>query len=156
MKLIIAPLILLIIVALSVQFVSLGGFTSSYDGTSTIDSTNQQLIDLGVIEVSFNLVLITGFLTLFVSIAIIGILSGLNISVLGSTVQIHGRSQSILYNTLFYGGLWGIFSTLATVGLSSGIGLFDIPVFGIVLYAIMTLFYVLGINGQIQGGDDTP
>lgn len=149
MKLLIVPLLLLIIIAVSVQFVNFSYMDmTTTNSISSLDVNSTQLTDLGVTSSTFSITLMAGFLALFISISVIGILSGLNISVLGSTVQISERSQNILYHSLFYGGLWGIFSTLATIGIS-GIGLFNVP-YGTIFYMLMTLFYVLGINSQIQ------
>lgn len=149
MKLIIFPLSILILLALSVQMFNLVpmNYTNTY-GT-LYGSTNEQLISLGVIDTTFNITLMGGFLSLFATVAGIGIATGLNISVFGSTVRISQRSQNIIYNSMFYGGLWGMFSVLATVGIN-GLGLFSIEIFGALFYLVLTLFYVLGINQQIQ------
>lgn len=158
MKLILIPLFFLILLAVTVQMVNFNTIDySTSSGNSDINtvqgSTNQQLQlnSLNSSNVSFNLTLMTGFLALFAVCIGAGILSGLNISIFGSTVQISERAQNLLYNSLFYGGLWGIFSVLATVGIN-GFGLFAFPVWGALFYLILTLLYVLGVNNQIQHG----
>lgn len=152
-KFIWAPLTLLIIIAISVQMIN---FQTPLSGTYTSDTSgnpnNEQASALGnIFSVSLVLVATTGFLTLFVGMIVLGVLMGLNISVFGSTVQISARAQKILFNGLFYGGLWGLFSVLATVGVN-GIGLFSLPMIGIIFYLIISLFYVLGINSEINKG----
>lgn len=127
---------------------------SNISGSTSINpngssNQNQQLNDTNAKTASFNISLMAGFLAFFTAIIAVGILSGLNISIFGSTVQLSQRAQNLLYNSLFYGGLWGIFSVLATIGIN-GLGLFSIPAFGAFFYLILTLIYILGINQQIQ------
>lgn len=150
MKLILIPLFIIILIAISVQMMNFQ--TPDYSkasGTINNPSQAEQITTLGVTSTAFTLTLIGGFLVLFGAVAVIGILAGLNISVFGSTVKIDSRPQNIIYNSMFYGGLWGIFSVLATIGIN-GLGLFSLPIFGYLFYAILTLIYVLGINQQIQ------
>lgn len=150
MKLILGPLFILIIIALCVQFISLGSFQNALTSDPSIDATNDQLT--GLTSYSMNVSLIAGFVTLFLGIIVIGILSGLNISVLGSTVQISERSQKLLFNGLLYGGLWGLFSVLATIGVTGTVfGIFSIPLFGAIFYGILSLLYIIGISQQIDG-----
>lgn len=150
MKLILIPLFFIILIAISVQMINFQDLDySTTSGNSNLGIDKEQINDLGVNNATFNLTLMGGFITLFTVIIAIGVLSGLNISVFGSTVQISERSQKLLYNSTFYGGIWGIFSVLATTGIN-GLGLFSIPVFGAFFYIILTLIYVLGINQQID------
>jgi len=151
MKLILIPLIILILIAVSVQMINAQPIQTTYSGTTSQDTNgNDQISELGGSTASFNLTVMGGFLALFTAIAVVGILSGLNISVLGSTVQISQRSQSLMFNSLFFGGIWGIFSVLATTGIN-GVGMFAFPYsMGVLFYLIMTLIYVMGINQQIN------
>lgn len=92
-------------------------------------------------------------MTFFTIIATIGALSGLNIQVFGSTVKIDSHAQSIIFNGLFYGGLWGIFSVLTIVSITLGstsIGLFAIP-YGSIFYLILSLIFIIGIVKEING-----
>jgi hypothetical protein len=151
MKLILIPLIILIVVAISVQMINLQPLSTEYNGKIEQNTNgNTQINDLSGNSATFQVSLMGGFIALFTAIAVVGVLSGLNISVFGSTVQISERSQKLLFNSLFFGGIWGIFSVLATVGLN-GLGIFSIPIFGGVFYLILTLFYIFGINQQVNG-----
>lgn len=160
-KLVLIPLISLIVIALFVQFYALGGVSDSFtttngygNGTNDLqgyNGTNGQLDLSGISTNTVTLVLSTGFIALFLGMAIIGILAGLDIEVLGSTIKLSERSQKLMYNGLLYGGLWGLFSVLATTGVNgNGEGLFSIQIGGIIIYAFMTLFYVLGVNQEIN------
>lgn len=152
MKLIIIPLLILILVATTVQLTNFAPIFEETSGEISTGVDNQQISDLGATETAFTITLAVGFISLFVAIAVIGILSGLNISVLGSTVGISERSQKLVYNVCFYGGLWGIFSVMATVGLN-GFSLFSLPIWGLFFYIILSLFYVLGVNQQIESNN---
>ncbi len=157
MKLIFIPLLFIIILAISVQsinFVPYGyeNIEDSFDNPAKFSNGTygQEIQQLEMMQANFNLTLELGFITFFIAIIAVGIIAGLNVSVLGSTVQISERSQKLVYNSMFYGGLWGIFSVLATIGIR-GYGLFSIPVYGVLFYLILTLVYVLGVNQQIEG-----
>lgn len=152
MKLILIPLFLLIIIAFSVQFISANDIQTTYSGETGNYGDNEQLINLGIISLPFEVVAGVGFITFFTIIAGIGALSGLNIEVFGSTVKISEQSQKIIFNGLFYGGLWGIFSVLAVTSLTfagSMIGLFSVP-YGSIFYLILSLVFVIGIVKQIN------
>lgn len=152
MKLILIPLFILILTSISVQMFNFQSPDFTGEGNTNLPSQSSQLTDLGISNTSFTVTVMGGFIILFTTIAGVGIISGLNISVFGSTVQISQRAQNILYNALFYGGLWGIFSVLASTGIS-GLGIFSVPIFGALFYLILSLIYVLGINQQIEKGD---
>lgn len=160
-KYILTPLLLIMIIAFSVQFFNMTDITvNPYDGTygsgTGINGTDEydggdQIDFLGLGSVDFTTALMTGLIALFIVIIVIGIVSGLNISVLGSTVQISERSQKLLFVGLLYGGLWGMFSVLATIGVS-GIGLFSIPLyFGVIFYFILTMIFIIGLAKEIDG-----
>jgi hypothetical protein len=145
LKLVLIPLFILILIAVTVQFFNFAPIFSggNYAYNSGVTSGT------GQVGIVFTVGLSVGFLSLFGSAVIIGILSGLDISIFGSTVQISERSQKLIYHILFYGGLWGIFSVLSTIGIN-GLSLFAIPLWGILFYLILTLVYVLGVNQQIE------
>lgn len=151
MKLILIPLLFLVLIAFSVQMINFVPVSTTYQGTSNNPDTSNstQINDLGIVNTTFNITIMTGFLALFTAIIAVGVLTGLNISVFGSTVQLSLRSQKLVFVSMFYGGLWGLFSTLATVGLN-GVGLFSIPTWGILFYLILTLFYIIGIDKLIE------
>lgn len=149
MKYILIPLFFIMLIAVTVQMVNFMEPNFSGEYSTNIDVSNQQLTDAGVTSIVFNVTLLGGFLALFTSVVAVGILAGLNISIFGSTVQISSRSQNIIYNSMFYGGLWGIFSVLSTIGIN-GFGLFSLPILGYIFYGVLTLIYILGINEQIQ------
>jgi hypothetical protein len=144
MKLIIIPLFILILLSIGIQMYNLQ--------MPKVDSEGKYIL-AGQESLSFvfSVTLLTGFIGFFVVVAIVGVFLGLDISIFGSTAKLDQRSQNIAYNALFYGGLWGIFSVLATIGIN-GLGLFTDMIWGTLIYTILTLVYVLGINQQIQGG----
>lgn len=149
MKLIIFPLFFIILIAISVQLINFSPLYSGGISNTGLESGENSLQLIGISDMIFDISLGIGFLGLMISSALIGILSGLQIEVIGSTLQLSEQAQKILQIGLFYVGLWGIFSLLASTGLL-GIGIFSIPVFGILFYLILTLLYVLGIQQQIS------
>lgn len=153
MKLILIPLIFLILLGVSIQFFNFQ--TIGYTGESgTVDmpySSGTQIDQLNLQQVTYQVTVMGGLIILFMTVIGVGILSGLNISLFGSTIQISQRSQNLLFNALVFGGIWGIFSTLAIVGVNN-LSIFSVPVFGALLYFMLTLIYVLGVVKQIQGG----
>jgi hypothetical protein len=160
-KLILIPLLCIIAIAFFVQFYALGTVNDSMNGNIGYNETGingyngtngQGQLDLsGLSDSALTLSLTVGFLALFIGMLVTGILIGLDVEVLGSTIKLSERSQKLAFNGLFYGGLWGLFSVLATVGVNGyNIGLFSVPIGGIIIYAIMTLFYILGINEEMN------
>ena len=69
----------------------------------------------------------------------IGALAG--VTILGSGLST--ISQTIIYKSIFYFGLWGIFSALSIALLLS------IPFIGSVFWLALTVFYVVGVQEQI-------
>lgn len=145
MKLIIIPLFFLIMISICVQMANFTPISSTY-------STNISVVENSPLNFAYTVTILGGFLGFFIGIVVIGVLIGIDVSIFGSTFSLSPRSQNIAYNALFYGGLWGIFSVTATVGIN-GLGLFSIPLeYSGFMYIILTLIYVLGINQQIQSG----
>lgn len=151
MRLIIIPLFILILVSVSVQMINFMPLFSGGEYSIGMENYDQSLATIGLTDLLFDITIIAGFIGLMVGSALVGIIAGLEIEVLGSTIQISEQSQKILQTSMFYLGLWGVFSVLATTGIL-GLGLFSIPIFGILFYIILTLLYVLGIQQQINKG----
>ena len=153
-KFIFIPLILLICVAVTVQLVNLtpltGDRTSNVDLGTLPDEDVELPFGLGL-QQTFTIIATVGFITLFASITILGILAGTRITILTNTLQLSEYSQKVIYNALTWLGIWGIFSTLATIGMGGIGGIFSIPIFGIFGYLFLTLLYVMGILKEING-----
>lgn len=154
-KYIIVPLLIIVSLAVIIQFMNFQDLTTAnyndqYQTNTGVNvGSSEQLDVLGLNNQTMTVTLLAGFIALFAGICATGIIAGLNISVFGSTVQISERSQKIIFNILLYGGLWGIFSSLAMLGMN-GIGLNSIPIFGILFYGLLSLFYILGISKEIN------
>jgi len=146
MKLILIPLIVLITIALSVQMINLQNPQTTFIGQTGIDTG---LTTFGLNSVTLSVTLISGFVGLFAGLVVLGVLIGADVEILGSTIKLSERSQKIAFNSLFYGGIWGLFSVLAIVGVN-GLSLFSIPIFGAVMYMLLSLVYAVGINGEIN------
>jgi len=153
-KLIYIPLLFLISIACCVQLINLQTpFQGEYNSDVNLDPDEQTTTKIGaMMSTSITVVATAGFVTMFISMIVLGVLISVDWSLLGSTIKMGERGQKLIFNGLFYGGLWGLFSVLATIGIN-GVGLFSLPLLGIFTYLIMSLFYILGINAQINSGD---
>jgi hypothetical protein len=159
LRFIIIPLLIIICIAIFVQVYSFTTINEDYETTLNLEGTNalEFLFGINIASTLFTITLSTGFLVVFIIVIIIGIFSGLQVQVLGSTLQLSERSQNLIFNILLFGGLWGLFSILASIGLNiSGeqVGILSITIFGLNVGAlgwfILTLIYCLGIVQQIQ------
>lgn len=87
---------------------------------------------------------IDGMLALLIGFIALG--TALGITIFGTGLS--DSSQNVIYKSVFFFAIWGIFSALGC-GFN-GVGLFSIPVFGSVLYIVITLCYVVGVQSQIN------
>lgn len=87
---------------------------------------------------------VVGLFGVAISAIVVGVIGG--IDVVGSGLSEH--SVKLLSNSVLYFGLWGIFSSIAIPLI------LEIPMyFGVFIYAILTLMYVVGVVGMSNGGD---
>lgn len=81
----------------------------------------------------------TGVIVLLISAVAVAIIAG--ITAVGSGLK--EISVKIIFKTSIYLGIWALFSAF---GLS---GLTIIPLFGWMLYFLLTISYVIGVTGEI-------
>jgi hypothetical protein len=112
---------------------------SSVTGTQIINGSSQSYNVAGQTVPTFELIGVDGVLALMIGLIAIGAIAG--ISILGSGLS--NSAQNIIYKSVFYYALWGIFSVLAFSGISS------IP-FGTLIYLAFTIFYAVGVQEQIN------
>lgn len=87
---------------------------------------------------------VVGLFGVAISAIVVGVIGG--IDVVGSGLSEH--SVKLLSNSVLYFGLWGIFSSIAIPLI------LEIPMyFGVFIYAILTLMYVVGVLSMSNGGD---
>lgn len=117
------------------------GYSSeSINGTFTENSEEKSLA-IEEDEYNFAIDETQGIIAIVIAVSIIGSLIG--IQVLGSGLS--EKTVSILYNTIFFYGIWALFSVFSLAYLVL------IPVGGWVIYGILTGVYSFGINKQING-----
>jgi len=97
--------------------------------------------DLGI-SGSFNIDVIAGAIAIIIVIAVIGI--GIGINVLGSGLS--ETTVKLIITAISYTGLWALLSVLASPLL------FEIEVFGGVIYIALTLGYTIGVVNKMTGG----
>ena len=155
-KLILYPLTIIIFCAVLSQLMNIKSvnFSSTYAiGNQTTNeqyflqhgfasTTGPRVNDYGL--GAFSLIGIDGFLALIIGIIALGVLAGIH--VLGSGLS--DASINIIYKSVFYYVLWGIFSVFA-YGIND-IGISSIPIFGMVIYLFLTIVYSIGIQQQIN------
>jgi len=82
---------------------------------------------------------VDGIIAIIIGCVVIGAASGFHL--FGSGLSDY--SQAIIYKTLLYYSIWGVFSAL-------GIGLiYTIPYIGFLFWLLLTLFYSIGFQEQI-------
>lgn len=115
-------------------------FQQTINGTLVQNGTETSLgIDENEYEFAINET--QGILAIVIAVSIIGSIIG--IQVLGSGLS--EKTVSILYNTIFFYGLWALFSTFALEWL------LIIPYGGWLIYAGLTGMLSFGIVQQING-----
>lgn len=114
-----------------------GGFLTQ-EWVSGTSETGQSIPSVDIIGVDGLLALLIGF---------IAIGTALGITIFGSGLS--NSSQNVIYKSVFFYALWGIFSALGC-GVSGDVGLLSIPIFGTLIYIIISLCYVVGVQSQIN------
>jgi len=142
------PLIILVVI---------GSFNYLYEfeGATSIDLTyegiqNQTLIgnqtltgeeselELEEGSLSLDFTMTTGIVAIIISAIALGLIG---IHILGSGLS--DFSVKIIWNGIVFYGLWTIFSVLALTAIIA------IPIFGVLLWFFLTLFYSLGVFGKM-------
>lgn len=87
---------------------------------------------------------VVGLFGVAISAIVVGVVGGIDL--FGSGLSEH--SVKLLSNSVLYFGLWGIFSSIAIPLI------LEIPMyFGVFIYAILTLMFVVGVLSMSNGGD---
>jgi hypothetical protein len=126
------PLVILIFASIISVFYQIASYTSQLNIGSSFT------FNILGYDLSFSLGT-EGIILLIVVCGGIGAIVGVNI--LGSGLST--MAQAIVYKSVFYFGLWAIFSVLS-VDL-----IFSIPIVGSVIWLVLTLFYCLGVQEQV-------
>ena len=88
--------------------------------------------------------LLSAGIALLITIAIVAGITG--ITVLGS--GLNPQSAKIIIFIPAFGGIWAVLSILASSLI------FQIEVFGVIIYISLTIVYSIGVIQQISGGND--
>lgn len=156
MKYIIIPMAVIIGIFIFGLFLESGSATyqrtfnpnSSYtdevvNGTFTEDGTEKSLTTGGS-EYGFQINNLQGMLSIVIAVSVVSSLIG--IRVLGSGLS--EMTVKILYNTIFFYGVWALFSVFSLSYILL------IPIGGWILYFILTGMLSFGIVKQINGGSN--
>lgn len=149
-KLIWIPLTTIILLAIVssvyIDTTTFGGNTTiNQPGEITVNGTTTNVTIPGSGVQTFNMSGIQMALVILFSAIILGTVTGIHF--LGSGLS--DTTQKIIFNSVIYLGLWGIFSILAydlLSDMSTELG------FGILLWMILTIVYIIGFAQTIQGG----
>lgn len=117
------------------------GYTSESINGTFIEDGEEKSLSTDESEYEFAINEAQGIIAIIIAVSVIGSLIG--IRVLGSGLS--EMTIKILYNTIFFYGIWALFSTFALEYLLL------IPVGGWIIYAVLTGVYSFGINKQING-----
>ena len=110
-------------------------YTFAIGGLRPEDVNGTYTVDPMIIGITFG-----GIVALLIGFIAVAVLAG--ITVFGSGIS--ESAQNVIYKSVFFYTIWGIFSILATSGIVS------IPIFGTVIYIFLTLCYVIGVQSQIN------
>lgn len=120
----------------------LSGYNSSaINGTFTEGGTEKSLATEGD-EYDFAINETQGIIAIIIAVSVVGSIIG--IRVLGSGLS--EKTVTILYNTIFFYGVWALFSAFSLTLLLL------IPIGGWIIYFILTAMLSFGIVQQINGG----
>lgn len=114
--------------------------TTDLNGTFTEDGEEKSLSTEGT-EYQFAINESQGIIAIVIAVSVIGSLIG--IRVLGSGLS--ETTVKILYNTIFFYGVWGLFSALSLQWF------LIIPIGGWIVYFVLTGMLSFGIVQQING-----
>ena len=142
---IVYPLLILIVIGSFYQLYTYGSVDLSGSGAQTQNIAGGQTLNETEtdIEVAGGSLSLDFTMTAGLVVIIIGaiVLSLIGLQVLGSGLD--GFSVKIIWNGIVYYGLWSVFSVLAFNPINS------IPIFGLLLWFFLTLFYTFGVFGKM-------
>lgn len=141
-KLIFGTLMVMLLLTI-LSIVSGNSFTSYVVNESYSSNVNGTTTDYTISNEGFGLDAYAGAIGWLVVIVAIGVACG--IMILGSGLS--ETSQSLLWNAIFYGAIWGIVSILPAPMI------FSVEVFGGLIYITLTIIYVVGVIMTIGGTD---
>jgi hypothetical protein len=125
------------LISLSVLNILFGGTWLGFSLEGTIVSST-------TINNTFSIDPFWGLIGVIITIAIIGALFGIQLAGFGLSEQ----SVKMLIITITYVGLWGLFSILSFDLLMS------IPIFGSIIWIILTIVYAVGVMKKFTGGEE--
>lgn len=143
-KLMVFPLIIGVLCMMFASFQALDGtgpLAGFNPNNQTVDGSEKD--GPGVEEYEVNIWGTGGMLILLGAAIAIVVVAG--ITVLGTGLS--GLSQSILFLSVFYLGIWAMLS-VAILNYVSGI-----PLFGMFFYLCITILYTIGFASEVTGGD---
>jgi len=157
MKVILVPLLLLMFASVLgfARFLGYVDFTGDIMGSGYYNSSGQQYYANGslivggnetqvtteIAEVGMSGIISAGVITLVATAVALAVVSG--IQVFGSGLS--NASVRAIFISAAYFGIWALFSVLALVLFM------EVPVFGLPLYFLLTLFYSVGVVEKIGG-----
>lgn len=152
MRFIYVPLVIMVATAIMTQTMAITNFAYYNTNSTFTNSTNwggSQILndsssDLQVegYNLSIGFDTTNGVIVILISTIALAVLLG--ITVVGSGLA--DKSVEIAWKSIAYFSLWTMISLLGTEGL------FSIPFFGAMTFFIMTLFYTLGVYGEVGSG----
>ncbi|MEN6622643.1 MAG: hypothetical protein ABFD50_13960 [Smithella sp.] len=118
-------------------------FTQDFSANSSmiVNGTSSN-INIPVGTFTFAISATQGAIAVMMSIIVLGSLIG--IRVMGSGIL--GMSAEIIVKGAFYFALWGLFSVFAQPLIAA------IPIFGILIYLMLTIMYIIGFVQNLSGG----
>jgi len=109
-------------------------------GNQTLDGSEQELeLEQGNLDLSFGMT--SGLVAIIISAIALGLIG---LKVLGS--GLNPTSVKIIWNGIVFYGLWLIFSVMSYNAIVS------IPIFGVILWFLITFVYSLGVFGKMGSG----
>ncbi len=138
----------LLIITLFMVVATAGGganfsFTQDFNTNSSMTvNGSSSSINIPVGTFTFAISATQGAIAVMMSIIILGSLIG--IRVMGSGIL--GMSAEIIVKGAFYFALWGLFSVFAQPLIAA------IPIFGILIYLMLTVMYIIGFVQGLSGG----
>lgn len=138
----------LLIITLFMVVATAGGganfsFTQDFNTNSSMTlNGSSSNINIPVGTFTFAISATQGAIAVMMSIIVLGSIIG--IRVMGSGIL--GVSAEIIVKGAFYFALWGLFSVFAQPLIAA------IPIFGILIYLMLTVMYIIGFVQGLSGG----
>lgn len=133
------------------MIVSTAGGGANFSFTHTADvpvnsslSVNgtENVVNIPVGSFTFGISATQGAIAVLISVIALGAVVG--VRVMGSGIL--GISAEIIVKGAFYFAMWGIFSVFAQPLIGA------IPVFGVIIYLMLTIMYIVGFMQTLLGG----